>query len=151
MKKYISKATKILAIISLLSVLTLIVGIILFVVKDPNVALAIGFTMLGGFFTVLFVPLTFSERSRFVTIDHYEISLPRGIEINGKTVFQRTKIKLSEVVALESKRHKGVFLITKDTYFYTLKINDDVKITFTLYAYGKQAETEIIETIKSKL
>lgn len=95
--------------------------------------------------------LIFAERSRFVAIGLDEISLPRGIEINGKTVFQRTKIKLSEISSFESKLNKGIFLITKDTYFYTLKLNDGVKITFALYAYGKQAEAEIIETIKSKL
>ena len=151
MKKYISKATKVLVIISLFSVSTLMVGIILFIVKNPNVALALGFTMLGGFFTILFVPLIFAERSRFVAINHDEISLPRGIEINGKTVFLRTKIKLSEISSLESELHKGIFLIIKDAYFYTLKLNDGVKITFALYAYGKQAETEIIGTIESRL
>ncbi len=151
MKKYISQATNVAAIISLLSASTLMAGIILFIVKNPNVALALVFTMFGGFFTILFVPLIFIERSRFVAIDHDEISLPRGIEINGKTAFQRTKIKLSEISSLESKLIKGIFLITKDTYFYTLKLNDGVKITFTLYAYGKQAETEIIETIESRL
>ena len=151
MKKYISQSTKVLAIISLLSASALIAGIILFVVKNPNVALALVLTMLGGFLTILFVASTFAERSRFVAIDLDEISLPRGTEINGKTVFQRTRVKLSEIAALESKQHKGVFLITEDACFYTLKLNDDVKITFTLYAYGKQAEKEIIEVIKDSI
>ena len=123
MKKYMSKATKVIAIISLFSVSTLMVGIILFFVKNPNVALALGFTMLGGFLTILFVPLIFAERSIFVAIDHDEISLPRGIEINGKTAFKRTKIKLSEISSLESKLYKGIFFLnTKDAYFYTLKL-----------------------------
>ena len=151
MKKYISQATKILSIISLLSFLILILGIVLFFVKNPNVALAIGFTVFGSFLTILFTPVTLAERNRFVMIDLDEISLPRGVEINGKIVFQRTRIKLSEIASLESKQHKGIFLITKDTCFYTLNLNYDVKITFTLYAYGKHAEKEIIEVIKSRL
>jgi hypothetical protein len=46
---------------------------------------------------------------------------------------------------------KGDGLIAKDTKIYTLRLVDGKRVTVTLYAYGKQAETEIVEVIKAML
>ena len=77
--------------------------------------------------------------------------MPRGADNNGKMVFKRTVIKIDKIGSIESKLYKGDGLISKDTNFHTLKLKDGTKITFTLYAYGKEAEKEIIEIIKRSI
>ena len=58
-------------------------------------------------------------------------------------VFKRTVIKTDEIISLESKFYKGDKIFTGDCFFYTLKLKNGAKITFTLYAYGEEAEKEI--------
>ena len=64
-------------------------------------------------------------------------------------VFQKTVIRLDEIRSVESNFHKGDKLITGDCFFYTFRLKDGTSITVTLYAYGKEAEKEILKTIKS--
>ena len=47
--------------------------------------------------------------------------------------------------------YKGDKIVSRDCFFHTLKLKDNTKITFTLYAYGKEAEREIIEIIKKSV
>ncbi|MBE6644140.1 MAG: hypothetical protein E7612_02020 [Ruminococcaceae bacterium] len=54
MKTYISRATKWLAILTIISVVVLIAGIICIVAYSSNVGLQIGLTMLGGLMSILF-------------------------------------------------------------------------------------------------
>jgi hypothetical protein len=93
----------------------------------------------------------FGEKSRSITINGDEIVLPKGADINGKMVFKRTVAKIDEITSVESNLYKGDGLISKDTYFHTLKLKDGTKIRFTLYAYGKEAEKEIIEALKKSV
>lgn len=151
MKKYTSRATKRLAIFTIISAVMLITGIILIVANSSNVGLQIGLTMSGGLMGILFLSCFFAEKSQWLTIDVDKIVLPRGTDNNGKTVFKRTVIRIEELASVESNIYKGDGLISKDTYFHTLKLKDGTKITFTLYAYGKEAEKEIIETIKKSV
>ncbi len=65
--------------------------------------------------------------------------------------FQKTVIKICDVGSVESKFHKGDKIISDDCFFYTLRLKDGTSITVTLYAYGKDAEKEIWETIKSRI
>ena len=106
-------------------------------------------TMLGGFMSILFLSCFFAEKSRWLAIDADKIILPRGADHNGRMVIKRTVIKTDEIISLESKFHKGDKIITDDCFFYTVKLKNGAKITFTLYAYGKEAEKEIVETIKT--
>jgi len=92
-----------------------------------------------------------AEKSRYLTIDCEKIVLPRGADINGKIVFKRTVAKIDEITFVESNLYKGDGLIIKDTYFHTLTLKDGTKITFTLYTYGREAEKEIVETIKKSV
>ena len=151
MKIYISRETKWLAILTIISVVVLIAGIICIVAYSSNVGLQIGLTMLGGIMSILFLSCFFAEKSRYLTIDCEKIVLPRGANINGKMVFKRTVAKIDEITSVESNLYKGDGLISKDTYFHTLKLKDGTKITFTLYAYGKEAEKEIIEALKKSV
>ena len=151
MKKYTSRATKWLAILSIISVAVLIAGIICILAHLSNIGLQIGLTMLGGLMSVLFLSCFFAEKSRCLIIDNETIILPRGADINGKIVFKRTVAKIDEITSVESNLYRGDGLISNDTYFHTLKLKDGTKITFTLYAYGKEAEKEILETIKSSI
>ncbi|MBO5939215.1 MAG: hypothetical protein J6Q82_06940 [Clostridia bacterium] len=151
MKKYTSRATKWLAIYTIISAIILVIGVILIIANFSNLGLQIGLTMLGGLLSVVFLSCFFAEKSRWLTINGDEIVLPRGADINGKMVFKRTVAKIDEITSVESNLYKGDGLISKDTYFHTLKLKDGTKITFTLYAYGKEAEKEIIETIKKSV
>ncbi len=151
MKKYISRAVKWFAFFAIISGVMLVTGIILIVANSSNIGLQIGLTMGGGLMGVLFLLCFLAEKGRWLTIDRNEIVLPRGADKNGKTVLKRTVIKVDEITSVERNLYKGDGVISKDTHFYTLKLKDGTKITFTLYAYGKEAENEIIETIKKSI
>ena len=148
MKKYTSRATKWLALFSIISTLMLLIGIVFIIVNISNVGLQVGLTLPGGFMSILFISCFFAEKSRWLTIDADKIILPRGAVHNGRLVIKRTVIKTDEIISLESKFYKGDKIFTDDCFFYTLKLKNGAKITFTLYAYGKEAEKEIVETIK---
>ena len=151
MKTYISRATKGLAILTIISVAVLIAGIICIVAHSSNIELQIGLTMLGGLMSMLFLPCFFAEKSRYVTIDCEKIVLPRGADKNGKMSFQKTVINIDEIRSIKSELYKGDGIISKDTLFHTLKLKDGTAIKFTLYAYGKDAEKEILESIEKHI
>ena len=98
--------------------------------------------------SILFLSCFFAEKSRYLTIDDEKIVLPRGTIINEKTSFGRTIINANEIRSIKSEFHKGDGIMTKDTLFHTLTLNDGTRITFTLYSYGKDAEDEILAAIK---
>ena len=148
MKKYTSRATKRLAILTIISVAVLIAGIICILAHSSNVGLQIGLTMSGGLMSILFLSCFLADKSRYLTIDDEKIVLPRGTNINEKTSFNRTIINTNEIRSIKSELHKGDGIIAKDTLFYTLTLNDGTRIMFTLYAYGKDAEDEILAAIK---
>ena len=148
MKIYISRATKWLAVLAIVGVTVLISGIICILAHSSNVGLQIGLTMLGGLMSILFLSCFFAEKSRCLTIDNEKIVLPRGANINEKTSFSRTIININEIRSIKSELHKGDGIIAKDALFHTLTLNDGTRIKFTLYAYGKDAEDEILAAIK---
>ncbi|MBE6638285.1 MAG: hypothetical protein E7616_02365 [Ruminococcaceae bacterium] len=148
MKKYTSRATKWLAILTIISVAVLIAGIICILPHSSNVGLQIGLTMLGGLMSILFLACYFVEKSRYLTIDCEKIVLPRGADKNGKMSFQKIVININEIRSIKSELYKGDGIISKDTLFHKLKLKDGIAIKFTLYAYGKDAEKEILESIK---
>ena len=151
MKTYISRETKWLAILTIISVAVLIAGIICIVAHSSNVELQIGLTMLGGLMSMLFLACFFAEKSRYLTIDCEKIVLPRGADKNGKMSFQKTVINIDEIHSIKSELYKGDGIISKDTLFHTLKLKDGTAIKFTLYAYGKDAEKEILESIEKHI
>ena len=148
MKKYASSSLKWLMMITLISCAILLVGIILAFVKVTNIGLPIGLILTGGLLGILSFSCFLAEKSRVLIISTDQIIFPRGAEVNGKTVFQKTIIKTSEIRSVEAKSYKGDGAITKDTIFYTLQLTDSRIITVTLYHYGKEAEKEIFEAIK---
>ena len=148
MKRYTSCATKWLAILSIISAAVLIAGIICILAHSSNVGLQVGLTMSGGLMSILFLSCFFAEESRYLTIDDEKIVLPRGTIINEKTSFSRTIINTNEIRSIKSELYKGDGIISKDTLFHTLKLNDGTRIKFTLYAYGKDVEDEILAAIK---
>ena len=148
MKIYISRATKWLAVLAIVGVTVLISGIICILAHSSNVGLQIGLTMLGGLMSILFLSCFFAEKSRYLTINDEKIVLPRGADINEKTSFNRTIINTNKICSIKSESHKCDGIIAKDTIFHTLTLNDGTRIKFTLYAYGKDAEDEILVAIK---
>ena len=149
MKKYVSRTAKALLFFTIISILVIMIGVILIIVKLSDVGF--GITVLGAMMSILFLCIYFAERSRWLRIDDSEIVLPRGVDNNGKIVLKRTIIKMDEIVSVESKFYKGDKIISGDCFFHTLKLKNNTKITFTLYAYGKKAEREIMETIKKSV
>ena len=151
MKKYTSQATKWLMIVSLICGVVLLTGIIFAFAGIGNIGLPIGLIMMGGLLGILFFSCFLAEKSRALIINADQITFPRGAEINGKTVFQKTTIQTTQIRSVETKFYPGDGVIAKDTNFYTLRLKDGTSVTFTLYAYGKEAEKEIFETIKSSI
>lgn len=150
-KKYASRATKYLAILSLICIVILTSGIVLSVVGSPNTSLGIGLTIFGGMFSYLFLVCYFAERSRTLRIDSNTVIFPRGANVNGKMVLKKTVVKIDEISFVESKLYEGDGLFSSDCYFHTLTLKDGAKITVTLYSYGKAAEKEILEFIKNSI
>ena len=151
MKKYTPQDAKPFLIVTLICGVVLLIGILLAFGNAPNIGLSVGMIFLGFSLGNLFLCCYLAEKSRTLIIDADNIILPRGAEINGKTVFRKTVVSFSEINSLESKLRKGDGLLSKDTNFYTLVLTDSTKITITLYAYGKQAEREILETIHAMI
>ena len=151
MKRYTSRATKVLAILVLICVAVVLIGIILAFAGAKNIGLPFGFILLGGLLGVIFLACFLAEKSRALIIDTDKIIFPRGAERNGKTVFQKTVVRICDLSSVESKFHKGDKIISDDCFFYTFRQKDGTSITITLYAYGKEAEKEILETIKSSM
>ena len=151
MKKYTSQATKRLAVITVIFCTVLLAGIVLTVTEILDVEYSILMIGLGGSLSILFLCVFLAERSRVLVIDTDKIVFPRGAYVNGKMVFERTLVKLSEIRSVESKLHKGDGLISADTTFHTLKLKDGKTVTVPLYAYGKDAETEIVESIRRSI
>ena len=151
MKKYTSQATKWLMIVSLICGILLLTGIILAFARVGNIGVPIGLMMMGGLLGIIFFSCFIAERSNILIINADQITFPRGAEINGKTVFQKTTVKTKQIRSVETKFYPGDGVIVKDTNFYTLRLKDGTSVTFTLYAYGKEAEKEILETIKSSI
>ena len=151
MKKYISTATKPLLIVAVICGAIFLMGIALILIEVPNIGLSIGLILMGGFLCILFLACYFVEKSRALIIDTDKIVFPRGSRINGATVFRKTVVSVSDIKSIESNLFKGDGLVAKDTNLYTLRLTDSKKITVTLYAYGKQAETEIVEEIEAFL
>ena len=148
MKKYVSRATMWLGIIALLCGVALLVGSILAFVNTSMASIVM--IALGGVFGILFLICFLAEKSRALIIDTEKIIFPRGADKNGKIVFQKTTVKLCDINSVDTKLYKGDGIISKDTSFHTINLKDGTKITVTLYAYGKEAENEILETIKRK-
>ena len=151
MKKYTSRATKRLAIVTLISAVILATGIVFTISDYHNIGLQIGLTAVGGIMSILLFSCFLAEKGRYLIIDADKIVLPRGADKNGKLSFQRTVVKISEISAVENNMHKGDGIISKDTCFYTLKLKDGTAIQFTLFAYGRAAEEEIIESVKKHI
>ena len=135
MKKYNSQATKWLVIPSLISIATLITGVVCVIVDISDISLRIGLISLGGLLSILLIVCCLAEGSRYLIIDDEKIDLPRGVDINGKTVLKRTVAAIDGISSIESVLRKGDRIVTKDAVFYSLRMKDGSIITFTLYAY----------------
>ncbi len=151
MKRYFSQATKWLMVVTLICGAVLLTGIILAFIEVANIGLPIALILTGGLLGVLFLSCFLAEKSRALIMDTDKIIFPKGAEINGKTFFQKTVVRICDIRSAESKLHKGDKMISDDCFFYTLRLKDGTSIAVTLYAYGKGAEKEIWETIKNNI
>ena len=149
MKKYVSKATKWLGIVTLLCGVVLLVGVILAFVKMITVSIVM--ITSGVMFAIFFFTVFFAEKSRALIIDNEKIIFPRGANKNGRMVLEKTTVKFCDIASIGIELYKGDGFVSKDTNFYTLKLKNRETITVTLYAYGKKEEKEILEIIKKSI
>ena len=147
MKKYKPTATKRLAILALLSMLVLTTGIILILLGISPLAPAL-LAIFGGSMSILFIICFIAENSRVLEISDENYILPRGVRINEKTTFQKTIIPTNSIKSIDSCFYKGDGIISRNCFFYTVKLNNGTRITFTLHEYGEKAEKSIIERMK---
>ena len=146
MKKYTSIELRKSAIVAVLFLAVTLIGLIPAFVNG----LALDFLLAFTWLPVLFVGCYFATRSRYLTLDEEKVSFPRGVG-NGIRFFQRTTVNFCDVQSLVSELKKGDGFITGDCLWYTMTMKDGTKISFYLYEYGKEAEQEIIETIRSNI
>ena len=151
MKKYSSRAVKSLMVVSLVCGVVLLTGIILAFAGVEDIGLPIGLILMGGLLGVIFFSCFLAEKSRTLIMDTDRVIFPRGAEINGKTVFQKTVVRICDIDSFERKFYKGDKIISSDCFFYMLRLKDGTSVAVTLYAYGKEAEKEIWETLKSSI
>ena len=163
MKKYVSSSQKWLLLCLIVFVMILIADVIIFVFKLVSTSVYVPLTIFSFLLFILFLAIFFAEKSRYLTVDDRQITLPRGAIINGKTAFSKTLIEFDSVCSFESKFRKGdhgVFALiisllggvyAKDTTFYSIKLINGDTVTFTLYEFGKESETEIVSAIKRRL
>ena len=151
MKKYSSREVKWLMAVSLICGVFLLTGMILAFAGIDHNGLPIGLILTGGLLGIIFFSCFLAEKSRVLIMDADRVIFPRGAEINGKTVFHKTVVGICDICSAESRFYKGDKIISKDCFFYTLRLKDGTSVTVTLYAYGKEAEKEIWETLKSSI
>ena len=151
MKKYPSRAVKWLMAVSLICGVVLLTGMILAFAGIENNGLPIGLILMGGQLGVIFFSCFLAEKSRSLIMDADRVIFPRGAEINGKTALKKTVVRICDIGSAESKFIKGDKIISNDCFFYTLRLKDGTSVKVTLYAYGKEAEKEIWETLKSSI
>ena len=150
MGKYMSRDVIWLGILTVICSIAVTVGAVFAYYMSNNV-----WSMLliisGGMLFVIFFTCCIAEMSRTLFIDGEKIILPRGTEKNGNTTFRKTVVRLDEITSIESTLYKGDGIISKDCRFHTLKLKNGTKVAFTLYAYGKRAEKEIIEILRNSI
>ena len=159
MKKYNSSDTKIVAVIAAVGVCMLIAGIILTIAKIPLLALKVIFIVFGLFFSGMFIPGFFAEKSRYLIIDEEKIDFPRGCSIEGKCNSKRTVVRFDEIRSVKTKFYEGDTVFVSvilmlfgmpsmgDTYFYTLNLKDNRQIEVNCIRHYGKFEKEIFETI----
>jgi len=165
MKKYVSGSFKKLLFCLIFFGTVLFADIVILVLKlvsasvsEPLRYLAFGLLILF----VLFLFFSLAAKSRYLTVDDRQISLPRGANVNGKIVSSRTVVEFSSISYFDSTFRKGdplVFALiisllggvsAGDTTFYSLKLTNGDKVTFTLFEFGEESEKEIVSTIKRR-
>ena len=129
----------------------MVTGLVFLVANFSNIGLQVGLTIMGALMSILFLGCFLADKNRCLTIGVDKIVLPRGADKNGKTVFHKTVIKFDDIKSVESKLYKGDKIVSNGCFFHTIMLKDGTKITFTLYAYGNDAEKEILETIKKSI
>ncbi len=151
MKKYISSSTKILGIVTFITVVMLITGIVLIFVDFQKFSLQLFFTLVGGMLSLIFLPCYLAEISRALVIDVDKITFPKGAQKNGKISLKKTVVKFEEISSIKSDFYKGDRVISKDCFLHKLKLKDGTEITVALYHYGKEAEKEILKIIQKNI
>ena len=151
MKKYSSRAATWLMVFSLICGIILLTGIIVAFTDIENIGLPIGLILMGGLLGVIFFTCFLAEKSRILIMDKDRVIFPRGAYINGKSAFQKTIVRICDISSVKRKFHRGDRIISDDCFFYTLRLKDGTSVTVTLYAYGKEAEKEIWEALKSSI
>ena len=151
MKKYRSIYAKWFDVPAVISALVLIIGVFMLISGYPNSTASFALIFIGSIMGMLFFACFLSEKSRVLIIDTDKVIFPRGVRRNSKLISKKSVVRFDEMNSLECEFYKGDGFIAGDTNFYTLKLRGSVKMEMTLYAFGKDAENEIYETIRQRI
>lgn len=151
MKKYKSRNANGFGIAAIGCAVILIAGIFMLIFGYPDSTASFALVFIGSLMGIMFFAIFLSEKSRVLIIDTDKVIFPRGVRKNDKIISKKTVVKFDEMNSLECEFYKGDGFIAGDTYFYTLKLKGSAKIVMTLYAFGKDAENEIYETIRQRI
>ena len=94
-------------IVSLICGVVLLTGIIFAFAVIGNIGVLIGLILMGGLLCIIFFSCFIADKSRALIINADQITFPRGAEINGKTVFQKTTIQSKQIRSVEIKFQPG--------------------------------------------
>lgn len=165
MKKYVNSSLKILLPCLIFFGVLLFAAVLMLFLELVSSSIAVQWTIFAFPLFILFLTIFFAGKSRYLTVDDRQITLPRGAIINGKTVSSRTVVDFSSIRSFDSVLRKGdhgVFALlvslivfqgasVGDAEFYSIKLSNGDKVTFTLYEFGKNSEKEIVSTIKRRM
>ncbi len=151
MKKYKSRNANGFGIAAIGCAVILIAGIFMLIFGYPDSMASFALIFIGSLMGIMFFAIFLSEKSRVLIIDTDKIILLRGVEKNGKIIGKKTVVKFDEMNSFECESYKGDGIFTGDTNIYTLKLRGSVRMTMTLYCYGKDEEDEIYETIRQRI
>lgn len=155
MRKFYRPSANIFAILSVVTAICLIVGIVLLISSSNQIGLAIGLTMGSVFPFFLFITLFFFDYFSYLQIDETKIIFPRcrrTITNNGKRTlfFKKLEVHIQDIVKIDKRYYKGDHIISKDATFYIFKLKNGDYFEETLFSYGKKQEEEINDILKDK-
>ena len=149
MKKFYRSGNLVFAILSSITVVMAIAGIVLLISGagfDDLTLFLIGF---GAPFGLLFLPLFLANVLSYITIDDESIVFP--VTRAPRLRFKRNKVRYSDIEYIEIQDYKGDKIVTENTAFYLFTLKDGTAFKEALYIYGKKREREIVSMLKSKV
>ncbi len=140
-----------------IAILLNVCGIILFIVEmilKQDLFITI-FSFVS--FLLMSLPLFFGcyveKKSKIVIKDdcvqfYFHVSTNPKIKYKNKTGLC---IPFNNTKQIYKKLHRGDYILSVDTNFYIIVLNDNTEMKFTLFSFGKKNESEIYKLLDEKI